>query len=60
MFKSLINCLYLKELYQFIIKEGTDVRDYLNTLNKLITQLTNISVKVDEEDKALLLLTFLP
>ncbi len=40
--------------------EGSDVRDHLNIFNKLITQLGSVGVKVDNEDKALLLLTSLP
>ncbi len=59
MSKSLINCSYLKkELYQLKIEESTDVRDHLNVFNKLITKLASVSVKVDDEDKAFLLLTF--
>ncbi len=61
MSKSLTNHLHLKkELFQLRIDEGTDVRDHLNVFNKLITQLASVSVKVDNEDKALLLLTSLP
>ena len=36
--------------------DGADIRDHLNYFTKLITQLSSIGVKVDDEDKALLLL----
>ena len=57
MSKSLTNCLFLKkELYQLKMVDGVDIRDHLNYFTKLITQLSCIDVKVDDEDKALLLL----
>ncbi len=42
------------------MEEGTNVRDHLNVFNKLITQSASVGAKVDDEDKVLLLLTFLP
>ena len=61
MSKSLTNRLFLKkELYQLKMHNGADISNHLNYFTKLITQLSNIGVKVDDEDKALLLLSFLP
>ncbi len=42
------------------MEEGNDVRDYLNKFNKLITQLASVDVRVEDEDKAFQLITFLP
>ncbi|XP_077221004.1 uncharacterized protein LOC143854779 [Tasmannia lanceolata] len=42
------------------MKEGTEVMDHLNAYNKIICQLSNIDVEIDDEDKALILLTSLP
>lgn len=59
--KSLSNRLYLKkELYRFRMEEGSDLVNHINEFNRLVTQLTSIDVKLDEEDKALLLLVSLP
>ena len=44
-----------KELYQFKMDDSIDIRDYLNYFTKLITQLFSIGVKVDDEDKMLLM-----
>ncbi len=61
MSKSLTTCLYLKnELYQLIMDESTDVKDHLTIFNKSVTQLDNVGVKVDEEDKALILFNLSP
>ncbi len=38
------------------MEEGNDNGDHLNQFNILITQLASISVKIDKEDKAFLLL----
>ena len=61
MTKSLSNKLYLKkQLYGLRIKEGTIVLEHLNFFNKVISELLTIDVKIDEEDKALILLSSLP
>jgi len=60
MTKSLSNKLYLKKLYELCMKEGTAVLEYLNFFNKVINELLAIDVKIDEEDKALILLNSLP
>ena len=39
--------------------DGVDIRDHFNYFTKLITQLSRINMKVDDEDKALLLSSLL-
>ena len=53
MTKSLVNRLYLKKkLYSFRMEEDTIIKDYLDEFNKIILDLENIDVKVEEEDQA--------
>ena len=60
MTKSLSNKLYLKkQLYGLRIKEETAVLEHLNFFNKVISKLLAVDVKIDEEDKALILLSSL-
>ena len=40
--------------------EDSDILEHLNVFNKLNTQLVNFDEKLEEEDKALLLLASLP
>ncbi|KAM1562238.1 hypothetical protein ACFX1Z_005269 [Malus domestica] len=40
--------------------EGGNLMDHMNVFNKYLDQLRKVDVKVEEEDKALLLLTSLP
>jgi len=42
------------------MNERTVVLDHLNFFNKVISELLAIDVKIDEEDKALILLSSLP
>ena len=43
MLKSLTNRLFLKkQLYEFKMIDGTDVRDHINKFNKCITQLLSV------------------
>ena len=59
--KSLSNKLYLKkQLYWLCMNEGTAVLEHINFFNKIISELLAIDIKVDEEDKALILLSSLP
>ena len=61
MSKSLTNRLYMKKpLYELKMSEETNVRGHINNFNKCITQLLSAEVKIDEEDKAVILLAFLP
>ena len=58
--KSFSNKLYLKkQLYGLRMKEGTVVLDHLNFFNKVISELQAVDVKIDEEDKALILFSSL-
>jgi len=60
MTKRLSKKLYLKkQLYGIHMKEGTTVLEHLNFFNKVINQLLAVDVKIDEEDKALILLSSL-
>jgi hypothetical protein len=61
MTKSLTNRIYLKrQLYSLRMKEGSKVAEHLNVFNTLICQLTDMEVKIQEEDKAITLLCSLP
>ena len=42
------------------MNEGTAVLEHLNFFNKVISELLPVDVKIDEEDKALILLSSLP
>jgi len=60
MTKSLSNKLYLKkQLSGLRMKEETVVLEHLN-FNKVISELLAVDVKIDKEDKALILLSSLP
>ena len=61
MTKSLSNKLYLKkQLYGLRIKEGTTVLEHLNVFNMVTSVLLAGDVKIDEENKTLILLNSLP
>ena len=54
MTKFLINHLYLKQaLYSFKVQEDRTVKSQLDVFNKLILDLENIDVTIDDEDQAL-------
>nr|GEU42904.1 retrotransposon protein, putative, Ty1-copia subclass [Tanacetum cinerariifolium] len=56
MTKSLANKLRLKyHLYTFRIKPCTSVQDHLDEFNTIFTDLENLDVDIDNEDKAVLL-----
>lgn len=60
MSKSLTNRLYLKkQLYELRMDEDGDVKDHINKFNMCITQLSNVEVNIDKEDRAIILLAFL-
>ena len=59
--KSIESRLQLKRrLYRFQMKRGLSINEHMNSYTKLLTDLVNIDVKIDEEDKAIILLNFLP
>ncbi|GJT77789.1 hypothetical protein Tco_1044514, partial [Tanacetum coccineum] len=61
MTKSLANKLYLKKkLYTFSMPTGRKISEHIDEFNKIVLDLSNIEVKFEDEDLALLLLTSLP
>ena len=51
MTKSLVNCLYLKQaLYSFKMQEDKSIDEQLDIFNKLILDLENVDVTIDDED----------
>ncbi|GKA76299.1 retrovirus-related pol polyprotein from transposon TNT 1-94 [Tanacetum coccineum] len=58
MTKSLANKLYLKKkLFTFYMHSGKKLSEHIDEFNKLIGDLANIDVDIDDEDQALMLLT---
>ena len=49
-----------RKLYTFSMKEGTAMKDHLDEFNKLILDLENVNVMLEDEDRALILLSSLP
>ena len=61
MSKSATNKLYLKQkFYGLKMQEGSDLVEHVNAFNQLVTDLARLDVKIEDEDKALLLLVSLP
>ncbi|GJU59405.1 zinc finger, CCHC-type containing protein [Tanacetum coccineum] len=61
MTKSLINRRYLKKkLYTYYMSPGTKLGDHIDEFNKLILDLANIDIEIEDEDQTLMLLTSLP
>ena len=59
--KSVENKLYFKKKhFHFDYKKGISMAEHLEDFNKFITDLLNLDVKIDDEDKASLLLNSLP
>jgi hypothetical protein len=55
--KSLTNRLYFKQqIYIVKMKDGEPLCDHLDDFNRIILDLKNIDIKVDDEDQALILL----
>lgn len=59
--KSLINKLYLKRhLYDLKILEGRNLLEHINMFSiRILNQVNRVDVKKEDNDKAVLLLTFL-
>jgi hypothetical protein len=61
MTKSLANKLRLKErIYTIRMAEGTSIQSHLNEFNSICVDLESLDVKIDNEDKAILLVVSLP
>ena len=61
MSKTLTQKLYLKQkLYGLKMQQGSDLADHINVFNQLIADLGKVDEKIDDEDKAIILLCSLP
>ena len=61
MTKYLTNRLLLKQrLFRFYMQEGMPLRDHLENLNKILLDLRNVDVKVEDDYDVLILLVSLP
>jgi len=59
--KSIESCLQLKRrLYRFQMKRELSINEHMNNYTKLLRDLINVDVKIDEEDKMVILLNSLP
>ncbi|KAH9648030.1 hypothetical protein KPL70_025426 [Citrus sinensis] len=59
--KSLAKRLYMKrKLYMFSMKDGTALKDHLNEFNKLILDIENVNIDLEDEDRAPIILSSLP
>ncbi|KAL8492683.1 hypothetical protein ACS0TY_024031 [Phlomoides rotata] len=59
--KSVSNKLYVKQkLLDFRMSEDKDLNEQLNTFNRYIDDLEDLDVKLEDDDKALMLLNALP
>jgi hypothetical protein len=55
-----IRLFQMKRLYELRMEEGTNIRDHVSLFYRLLTQLENAEVKIEEEDKVMALITSLP
>jgi len=61
MSKTATTKVYLKQkLYRLKMQEGSDFVEHMNAFNQVVTDLARLSVKIDDEDRAILLLCSLP
>ena len=59
--KSIESRLQLKcKLYSFQMQRGYSINEHLNRYTRLLTDLVNMDVETNEEDKAVILLNSLP
>jgi DNA (cytosine-5)-methyltransferase 1 len=60
MFMLLLKKLYVKhKLFGLKMSEGSDLNQYINVFNHIVSNLKRVDVKFDNEDKALMLLNSL-
>jgi len=57
--KSVENRLHLRRLNCFQLKRGTFISDHINIYTKLLADLANLDVVIEDENKALILLSSL-
>ena len=56
MSKSLMNKLYLKKrLYGLKMQEGSNLVQHINIFNQIITDLVRVDMKIEDEDKTIIL-----
>lgn len=61
MSKTLTQKVYLKQkLYGLKMQEGSNLAEHINVFNQVIADLVKVEVKVDDEDRAIILLCSLP
>ena len=61
MSKSLTNKLYLKQrLYRLKIHESLNLAQHVNIFNKIIADFVRVDVKIEDKDKAIILMCSLP
>jgi len=61
MTKSLANKIHLKErFYTFCMAEGAPVQKHLNEFSSILADLESLDVKIEDEDKTILLVVSLP
>ena len=59
--KSLTNKLHLKQkLYGLKMTKGADLRQHINTFKQIISDMLQIDIKFEDENKTMMLLTSLP
>ena len=61
MSKTLMNKLFTKQRPNSLkMQEGDDFQAHVNAFNNILADLTRLGVKVDDEDKAIILMCYLP
>ncbi|KAE8655249.1 hypothetical protein F3Y22_tig00117034pilonHSYRG01568 [Hibiscus syriacus] len=61
MFKSLTTKLYLKQrLYGLKMQDDHDLAQHVNVFNQIVSDLARLDVKIEDEDRAMILLCSLP
>ncbi|KAL4282749.1 hypothetical protein GQ457_16G016450 [Hibiscus cannabinus] len=61
MSKTITTILYLKQrLYGLKMQEGHDLAQHVNVFNQIITDLIQLDVKIEDEDREMILLCSLP